>query len=671
MFKKHYLLVLLLCYFMQGGAQALTDVRIKVDETSHNYDCGTDEGGFFGLGDPEPRWRIRARYRNSLIATTPPGFGSQQVLNPGSQPCGIEIWNRLINNFNQICADFIDVEIDSWEDDKVLGVGDENIFDLTDDNHDVTTFSIPFKNATPGVDTVYILTQGNGYTTSLNVRWGISTAPVLSIATKDTVCVGDAATLTASHLTNNNGMFSWYGDSLLANHLFSGNPFITAPIIAASSFWVTESVIGGCVSAPVKTTVAIKNSPAAPSVNSPLICIGQSARLAATSPVTNSMFTWYADNQKRIILGSDSVYNTLPVNVSPTMYYVNVKDLSTGCTSPLTTSTITLNPKPITPIVSSNGPLCEGDTLKLNTTATGVGYTWTGPNGFVSASQNPRINNVTEADHQGIYTLQTFSIANNCKSDPASILVDVNRVKNVLFAFSNTPVCNGDSIKLTTTAIAGATYNWTGPNGFVSTLREPSIKADPKYTGLYKVRAKIGNCYTDYVETLVNVLARPTVNIGPDDTLASDMGYVVHAIGDGMVKWTPENLVEVSNAQSTKVKLPAGNNTLYCTITNAAGCAATDTLNLFVTISSDMKAMNLITPNGDGMNDKFEIPNLSKLPNNQLLIYDRGGVELFNVMNYNNDWNGTWEGKDLPDGTYWWVLKSGTQFYRGALNIKR
>lgn len=71
-----------------------------------------------------------------------------------------------------------------------------------------------------------------------------------------------------------------------------------------------------------------------------------------------------------------------------------------------------------------------------------------------------------------------------------------------------------------------------------------------------------------------------------------------------------------------------------------------------------LKTTNVITPNGDGRNDTWEIHNLDKMENIELLISNRNGVTLFHSQSKNNlQWKGLHNGRPLPTGTYWYVVK--------------
>lgn len=81
---------------------------------------------------------------------------------------------------------------------------------------------------------------------------------------------------------------------------------------------------------------------------------------------------------------------------------------------------------------------------------------------------------------------------------------------------------------------------------------------------------------------------------------------------------------------------------------------------LNITDSSQCITGNIITPNGDGYNDQFNIPCLDNdFENNQLIIFNQWGDELYRASPYTNDWAGTYQGDPLPAGTYFYYLDLG------------
>ncbi len=80
---------------------------------------------------------------------------------------------------------------------------------------------------------------------------------------------------------------------------------------------------------------------------------------------------------------------------------------------------------------------------------------------------------------------------------------------------------------------------------------------------------------------------------------------------------------------------------------------------------------NVITPNGDGINDSFEILKLENYPDNQLVIYDRRGKVLFSVRDYQNDW----AADGFPNGAYFYrlLIKHGqnSKIFKGSITVLR
>jgi len=75
------------------------------------------------------------------------------------------------------------------------------------------------------------------------------------------------------------------------------------------------------------------------------------------------------------------------------------------------------------------------------------------------------------------------------------------------------------------------------------------------------------------------------------------------------------------------------------------------------------------SPNGDGYNDRFVILGIETFPENELVIFNSQGVEVFHSVNYKNDWDGRPEkgvilGGILPEGTYYYVFKAGNTLVR-------
>jgi hypothetical protein len=152
-----------------------------------------------------------------------------------------------------------------------------------------------------------------------------------------------------------------------------------------------------------------------------------------------------------------------------------------------------VNAIPAAPVAGNNGPVCSGSTLNLTAlTVPGAAYSWTGPNGFASSAQNSSIANAS-TDASGLYSVTV--IVNGCSSPAGTTTATVNAAPAAPTAGSSSPIYAGMTLNLTASTVAGATYSWTGPNGFTSTDQNPSIaNATTNAAGLYSVAATIGSC---------------------------------------------------------------------------------------------------------------------------------------------------------------------------------
>jgi hypothetical protein len=169
--------------------------------------------------------------------------------------------------------------------------------------------------------------------------------------------------------------------------------------------------------------------------------------------------------------------------------------------------TVVVNDTPITPVTGSNSPVCTGQTLNLTAgNIPGANFSWTGPNSFSSALQNPSIANVTVAAG-GVYSV-TASM-NGCTSAAGTVTVVVNATPVTPVTGSNSPVCTGQTLNLTAGNIPGANFSWTGPNGFSSLLQNPSINGVTLAAGgVYSVTADMNGCTSaaGTVTVVVNAL---------------------------------------------------------------------------------------------------------------------------------------------------------------------
>ncbi|MBL7826196.1 MAG: gliding motility-associated C-terminal domain-containing protein, partial [Saprospiraceae bacterium] len=109
-------------------------------------------------------------------------------------------------------------------------------------------------------------------------------------------------------------------------------------------------------------------------------------------------------------------------------------------------------------------------------------------------------------------------------------------------------------------------------------------------------------------------------------------------------------------------------------ITDLQGQQSIATIRITI-VCEKVFVFNGISPNGDGKNDTWHILGIEQYPGNEVRVFNRWGNQVFESIGYTNQdaWDGTWNGKDLPDGTYFYVVNlgggNGTQ--KGYLQLLR
>ncbi len=297
------------------------------------------------------------------------------------------------------------------------------------------------------------------------------------------------------------------------------NSTISVPNSGTYSVLVTDN-FGCSVADSVVVDPAIIPSSIASS-NGP-VCEGETLILSASnSSVTGSTFNWSGPNGFTSLVQNPIISN--PTLLESGTYILTVSANACSSTSSIN---VVVKQKPLT-IVSSNSPVCSGESLNLvSTTCQIVGstYHWTGPNNYSSFNQSSSILNSAE-NHSGDYTILVE--ANGC-SFINTINVEVNE-KPETIATSNSPICEGETLDLNATGntISGAVFNWTGPLSFVSAIQNNTISSPSVLnSGIYTVTTSANGC-TNSSEILVEVLMVPVIEFTAD-ILSGCQPLIVH-----------------------------------------------------------------------------------------------------------------------------------------------
>jgi gliding motility-associated-like protein/uncharacterized repeat protein (TIGR01451 family) len=194
----------------------------------------------------------------------------------------------------------------------------------------------------------------------------------------------------------------------------------------------------------------------------------------------------------------------------------------------------------------------------------------------------------------------------------------------------------------------------------------------------------VGTPYS-YTLTVKNNSTSPSTNVTVTDALPSGLEFVSlttwnkglpnYDQSKNTLTWSAGDFVAGEEAQLLFLARPDKSGAI---INQAVVTADQKDVNTANNTSVDTKQVlginvpNVFTPNGDGKNDTFEIPELSAFPENEIVIINRWGNVVYQKTGYHNDWTG----EGLNEGTYFYVLKvkylSGVwETYKGYITLLR
>lgn len=347
-------------------------------------------------------------------------------------------------------------------------------------------------NATLGMSGAYTVTVTSAAGCTSTAVSNVAVYPLPNPAiTSNTPCVGSTLNLTGT----GGAVYGWLGPNNFNSN--TQNPNITGVSLAAAGVY-TLLVTSGTCSASITSVISINPLPV-PVINSNSpVCIGMPINLTGTGGVS---YAWTGPAGF-----SDPNQNpNIPVSIlaNAGFYTLTVTDANNCSAS--TSAGVVVNPQPI--VNATGTTVCQNANATLGANG-GVTYSWTGPGGFVSASQNPIIVGATMAS-AGQYTVLVTD-ANTCTNTAVTSLgVNPAPTPNII---TNSPICINNVLVMGATG--GVSYLWNGPGGFTSTSPNPTITANSlSVGGIYAVSAVDANgCIgSATVNTVIN--PNPTANI--------------------------------------------------------------------------------------------------------------------------------------------------------------
>jgi hypothetical protein len=384
-------------------------------------------------------------------------------------------------------------------------------------------------------------------------------------------------TISLSTPTVAGATYAWTGPNGFTSSL--QNPTRSSITSADAGTYSVTVTTNSCTSAAGSTSVVVNPIPATPTAsNTGPYCSGGTISLS-TPVVAGATYSWTGPNGFTSALQNPTRSSATTADAGTYSVTVTVS----GCTSAAGSTSVVVNPIPATPTATNGGPYCTGATIQLNTpTVAGATYSWTGPNGFTSALQNPTRSSAATAD-AGTYSL-TITVS-GCTSAAGSTSVIVSPIPATPTASNGGPYCAGATIQLNTPTVAGATYAWTGPNGFTSPLQNPTrSSATTADAGTYSVTITVNGCTSAAGTTNVVVNATPatpTISAGGATTFCTGGSVTLTSSSASGNQWYLNGNPIGGATSNTYNATASGNYTVVVTSgsCNSASAATTVTVN--------------------------------------------------------------------------------------------
>jgi len=360
-----------------------------------------------------------------------------------------------------------------------------------------------------------------------------------------------------------------------------------------------------CPVIPVNFVVTVNPTPTVTNATlTQTICSGSTATFTPTSIVTGATFAWTATASAPSITGfsangvgniTDAIANS---GASGTVTYVITPTSPpiASCVGPTTNFVVTINPNPV-PVATNNGPVCAGSQLDVASTVYAGGvYSWTGPNGFVSALQSPTVNAVSTLTMAGQYNLLVTVLG--CPGvDSTTVVVNVLPTATISGGSS---VCFGATPAPVNIALTGnGPWNVTYTDGTTTTSivanASPYVLLNPT-SGTYSIiSVSDANCtgtYSGVANVMINPI--PVAGTTPDvvtgcspvcvtylntsTITAGSIATYAWDFGDGTTDNT-QNPTAHCYAQ-------AGSYTVSIQVTSAAGCTSTSVYTNLISVTA-------------------------------------------------------------------------------------
>jgi hypothetical protein len=528
--------------------------------------------------------------------------------------------------------------------------------------------------------------SGNTLSNIMDVTAGSSLGIAINPPAKTDLCSGETMPLEAN-INNAALTYTWYKDGAV---IPSSNNYIYTVDASSPGFEGDYQVEiygpSACVerSAGVTITNAGNFTVSRDNAANIVILPGQTTTLTISTDASSPTFQWYKDGSP--VAGATSA--SLLVNETEVGTYFARVTLSGGAcasTSLDSEATLIVSPASFELVVNYAAAYaaCENTDIvvevtainavdsggtRTDVTATLLGdfsYQWK-RNGSVIAGATSSTISLTDPTENGSYEIDGTISTYNSTSNSLSVQLLVNETLTIN---SNSVVSCGPAEPITvstTTDLTSETFDWFRDGSNLGVSTQDLTVTEP---GTYQLVLQRNGCPLRSNEIIVTPLDENLITLDPSPNVVFPEGgsQNVSATGGASYSWLDSNNVEMSTASSMTFTQEGD----YVLIATVGNCQVIRNIN--VSYLDTFKVPNVITVNGDGVNDQWMIPNsYSNKADVNVIIYNERGEEIVNVFNYQNNWPESTMAFTKQNMVFFYKIRNGSEVLKqGTITVIR
>lgn len=549
-----------------------------------------------------------------------------------------------------------------------------NVSTLQNPTHSYSDLSLQYN-------VTFRATTANGCFKDTVYKASFKAKPVLAFAALTPVCedvTGTVSVAKGSLVNSVTGTGRYRGPATTSNGTFT--PSQAGP--GTHTIWYIYEATNGCKDS-VSQTITVYAKPVTDFTVSANTCLNQPTTFDdnSTVPGGGAIASWkwdFGDGNNATYTNGNTFTRTYGGAATYTVKLITTT--ANGCTSEKSQS-ISINHLPITAFEVPDFICLPGGVAEFNNNSVIPGsgllsYEWNfGDGSAISTDKDPAHEYATA----GTYTITLTATSVQGCSFPASMTLDASIFHDkptASFTVAPDKLCQGSDNTFTDQSTPGADINkweWHFGDGTTSDQQNPvkRYKSPDKYNVTLQVTNSVG-CESSPFAKEVNVYLQPVIEAG--DPIVVPQGTLVTfkaKANDEMnlqFLWTPA--AGLSDPTAIRPSLIATRDQVYKLVaTGENDCTAEDELS--VKILRPVNVPNAFSPNGDGINDRWQLSNLADYPGATVEVFNRYGQRVFYSNGYTNSWDGTVSGKPLPVATYYYIihLKNGFKPITGSVTI--